>query len=103
MRKLSYSAGYVIFTSPQPTGVDSLFLPFLSSIPPTINYQTEPKGAPRSPRNLVLIPDSSDSDYSHIYGRLKQPVASSTGNTAAAAAAVGHYLRKFPAKPMFMR
>ena len=45
---------------------------------------------------FVLIPDSSDSDYSHIYGKVRP--------TTNAGAVQGHYMtRKFPAKPMFMR
>ena len=36
---------------------------------------------------IILFPDSSDSDYSHIYGRLPIPTRG---------------LRKFPTKPLFL-
>ena len=39
-------------------------------------------------RKILIIADSSDSDYSHIYGRLPIPTRG---------------IRKFPAKPMFLR
>ena len=39
-------------------------------------------------RKILIISDSSDSDYSHIYGRLPIPTRG---------------IRKFPAKPMFLR
>jgi len=50
----------------------------------------------RNPTNFVpYITDSSDSDYSHIYGKVRP--------TTNAGAVQGHYMtRKFPAKPMFM-
>jgi len=48
----------------------------------------------RNPTNFVpYITDSSDSDYSHIYGKLR-PSANANGAAS--------YMRKFPAKPMFM-
>lgn len=61
--------------------------------------QQQPKNTPKLQHHLLLLiiipthpailPDSSDSDYSHIYGRLPIPTRSG--------------VRKFPAKPLFLR